>query len=144
MMSRRTWIAGAAAGAVLACARSRRPDPKTILVLGGTSFIGPAIVERALARGHTVTLFNRHPGNLPFWSATRRRSRFDHLSAAKAARVGWQTRPLESTAVDAWQSYRARMPADLTFPQTQWGFEWGITAERERALLAEWTRTHPS
>ncbi len=30
-----------------------------ILVLGGTGFIGPHIVERALARGHTVTLFNR-------------------------------------------------------------------------------------
>jgi hypothetical protein len=23
-------------------------------------------------------------------------------------------------------------------------FEWGITGERERALLAEWTRKHPS
>jgi 2'-hydroxyisoflavone reductase len=31
----------------------------SILVLGGTGFIGPHIVERALARGHTCTLFNR-------------------------------------------------------------------------------------
>ena len=33
--------------------------PKRILVLGGTLFLGPAIVEAALAEGHTVTLFNR-------------------------------------------------------------------------------------
>src|SRR5437868_1413466 len=30
-----------------------------ILVLGGTSFLGPAFVNAALARGHTLTLFNR-------------------------------------------------------------------------------------
>jgi 2'-hydroxyisoflavone reductase len=33
--------------------------PKRLLVLGGTSFLGPAIVETAIAEGHTVTLFNR-------------------------------------------------------------------------------------
>jgi 2'-hydroxyisoflavone reductase len=33
--------------------------PKHILVLGGTNFLGPAIVEAAIAEGHTVTLFNR-------------------------------------------------------------------------------------
>ena len=32
---------------------------KKILILGGTGFLGPAVVERALQRGHTVTLFNR-------------------------------------------------------------------------------------
>jgi 2'-hydroxyisoflavone reductase len=30
-----------------------------ILVLGGTGFLGPAVVHAALARGHTLTLFNR-------------------------------------------------------------------------------------
>jgi len=30
-----------------------------VLVLGGTSFVGRAIVEDLLARGHTPTLFNR-------------------------------------------------------------------------------------
>ncbi len=30
-----------------------------VLVLGGTSFLGPAIVNRLKARGHTVILFNR-------------------------------------------------------------------------------------
>ena len=33
--------------------------PKKILILGGTSFIGPRQVEYALERGHTITLFNR-------------------------------------------------------------------------------------
>jgi 2'-hydroxyisoflavone reductase len=33
--------------------------PKRILVLGGSFFLGPALVEAAIAEGHTVTLFNR-------------------------------------------------------------------------------------
>ncbi len=37
----------------------RAARPLRILFLGGTSFLGPAQVEYALARGHTVTLFNR-------------------------------------------------------------------------------------
>jgi 2'-hydroxyisoflavone reductase len=65
----------AVAGAGLACAGgaapsgtrpassaappSARPKPKTILVLGGTGFLGPHVVEAALARGHVLTLFNR-------------------------------------------------------------------------------------
>ena len=38
---------------------SDKPAPKSILILGGTGFIGPHIVNTALARGHKVTLFNR-------------------------------------------------------------------------------------
>ena len=34
-------------------------DSLSILFIGGTGFIGPHMVRRALARGHTVTLFNR-------------------------------------------------------------------------------------
>jgi 2'-hydroxyisoflavone reductase len=33
--------------------------PKRILVLGGTFFLGPAVVDALVADGHTVTLFNR-------------------------------------------------------------------------------------
>jgi 2'-hydroxyisoflavone reductase len=32
---------------------------RKILILGGTGFLGPALVELAQARGHTLTLFNR-------------------------------------------------------------------------------------
>jgi 2'-hydroxyisoflavone reductase len=37
--------------------------PTRILILGGTSFLGPALVEAARARGDTVTLFNRGKTN---------------------------------------------------------------------------------
>jgi 2'-hydroxyisoflavone reductase len=37
----------------------RAPRALRILMLGGTGFLGPAEVEYALERGHTVTLFNR-------------------------------------------------------------------------------------
>jgi 2'-hydroxyisoflavone reductase len=33
--------------------------PKRILILGGTGFIGPKTIDVALARGHSVTIFNR-------------------------------------------------------------------------------------
>ena len=39
-----------------------------LLILGGTGFLGPAIVESAMARGHTMTIFNRgktHPNIFP-------------------------------------------------------------------------------
>jgi nucleoside-diphosphate-sugar epimerase len=36
---------------------------KSILILGGTGFLGPPVVEHALQRGHTVTLFNRGQTN---------------------------------------------------------------------------------
>ncbi|ATB44964.1 SDR family oxidoreductase [Corallococcus macrosporus] len=42
--------------------------PLRILILGGTAFLGPALVEFARSRGHTVTLFNRgktNPGLFP-------------------------------------------------------------------------------
>jgi 2'-hydroxyisoflavone reductase len=41
---------------------------KKILILGGTGFLGPALVELAQPRGHTLTLFNRgktRPGLFP-------------------------------------------------------------------------------
>jgi 2'-hydroxyisoflavone reductase len=59
--------AGACASAPKAVTE-KRAAPKRILILGGTGFIGPAIVEVARARGHTVTLFNRgktHPELFP-------------------------------------------------------------------------------
>jgi nucleoside-diphosphate-sugar epimerase len=87
-LDRRNFLIGSlAAGAAAACgtggdrsaaptaaskpaapAAAAPPAKKSILVLGGTGFIGPHIVTAALARGHTVTLFNRgktHPGLFP-------------------------------------------------------------------------------
>ena len=35
------------------------PQPLRVLILGGTGFIGPHMVQYALERGHSVTIFNR-------------------------------------------------------------------------------------
>lgn len=73
MTTRRSFIgmtAGAfAAGPLLGMATSaaaevpRAARPLSILVLGGTGFLGPHQIEYAVARGHRVTMFNR--GNNP-------------------------------------------------------------------------------
>lgn len=45
-----------------------RVRPMKLLILGGTRFLGPALVEAARARGHALTLFNRgksNPGLFP-------------------------------------------------------------------------------
>lgn len=57
-----------AGGALADFSRVRADRRLRILVLGGTAFLGPAVVDCALARGHTVTLFNRgrtNPGLYP-------------------------------------------------------------------------------
>ena len=60
--TRRT-ILKAGAGTALALAAGRlaasKTAPKTLLILGGTGFIGPHLTEQALARGFKVTHFNR-------------------------------------------------------------------------------------
>ncbi len=48
-----------AGGAFADFTRLRSDKRLRILVLGGTSFLGPAVVDCALVRGHSVTLFNR-------------------------------------------------------------------------------------
>lgn len=76
---RRTFVktaavagAGAALAAsfprALAAATGAASAPMRILILGGTAFLGPQIVEAAKARGHVLTLFNRgktNPGLFP-------------------------------------------------------------------------------
>ena len=42
---------------------AEKTSTKKILILGGTGFLGPPVVERALQRGHTLTLFNRCKSN---------------------------------------------------------------------------------
>ena len=73
MSTRRQFLGSSAAlltGATLVPATLARglaipaAAPLSVLVLGGTGFIGPHVVETALARGHRVTVFNRgsNPG----------------------------------------------------------------------------------
>jgi len=64
-MDRRGFIKGALTtlGAATCSLRAARAiaafAPKRVLVLGGTLFLGPAVVDALSAAGHTVTLFNR-------------------------------------------------------------------------------------
>lgn len=62
-MKRRTLLSYAAAGALAAAAPSwaakKAEKPLKILILGGTRFIGLHMTELAIARGHTLTFFNR-------------------------------------------------------------------------------------
>ncbi len=68
-LTRRDLLALAAtSGAALALPRwafSAEPAPvkKRVLILGGTRFLGPALVEAALAKGWELTLFNRGQSN---------------------------------------------------------------------------------
>jgi 2'-hydroxyisoflavone reductase len=48
-----------AAGAAPGERGGKAAAPRRILILGGTGFLGPALVEAARARGHALTLFNR-------------------------------------------------------------------------------------
>ncbi len=50
---------GISARALARAAQGQAAKPLHILILGGTGFLGPATVDAALARGHTLTLFNR-------------------------------------------------------------------------------------
>lgn len=65
MTDRREFLAStlSAALALALPARARAAEPKKLLILGGSGFLGPHIVERASARGHVMTLFNRGKTN---------------------------------------------------------------------------------
>lgn len=73
MTNRRQFLGAGALFLGASMTRSSLADPAviapagtqlTVLILGGTGFIGPHQVEYALARGHDVTVFNRgrNPG----------------------------------------------------------------------------------
>lgn len=54
----------ASAAPSASCHRIDPPiDKLKVLILGGTAFLGPDIVEELVARGHAVTLFNRGKTN---------------------------------------------------------------------------------
>ncbi|HTU10396.1 MAG TPA: hypothetical protein VMG08_05800 [Allosphingosinicella sp.] len=80
-------------------AGGRVRQPLHILLLGGTVFVGPAVVKAALARGHRVTLFNRgrsNPGLFPRLARLRgdRLAGADGLAALRGRRF--------DAVVDTW------------------------------------------
>ncbi|MFN3240350.1 MAG: NAD-dependent epimerase/dehydratase family protein [Planctomycetota bacterium] len=62
-MTRRSFLGTSAAAAGALYVPFRLTQPKRILMLGGTGWLGPAIVRAGLERGHTFTLFNRGRSN---------------------------------------------------------------------------------
>lgn len=74
--------------------------------------------------------------NMPYWNPDR--PGFERVSPIKALAAGFTTRPLSETAKDAWAWYQQTVPADLVYPQKQYGFEWGISPGREHNILAAW------
>ena len=68
-LSRRELLAlAAASGAALTLPRwtdatESKGAARTLLIMGGTRFLGPALVEAATAKGWTITLFNRGKSN---------------------------------------------------------------------------------
>ncbi len=62
------WKTAASAGLLAGRLPAFSETKKTLLILGGTRFLGPAIVDAAKASGWTITLFNRgktNPGLFP-------------------------------------------------------------------------------
>jgi 2'-hydroxyisoflavone reductase len=128
-MQRRRFLEMAWASSLAACLpvtfaqtgkvrRSRR-----ILVLGGTNFVGPAIVERAVERGHEVTLFNRgqtRPELFPECEklrGVRRATGEEELSALQGQRR-WDA------LIDVWpqQSALVRSTAQLLADRVDYAF----------------------
>jgi 2'-hydroxyisoflavone reductase len=79
---------------------------------------------------------------LPYWTPDR--PGFEQISSTKARACGFSTRPLSETAKDAWTWYQKTVPPDLVYPQKQYSYEWGISLEREREILAAWKQKRTS
>lgn len=106
-MNRRSFVKSAlvtsACAAITATpARSlATPHQKKILILGGTHFLGPAVVEAALIGGHEVTIFNRnvsHPEMFPnlekLWGFRSVDERLQNLDSLRSRR--WDA------VIDVW------------------------------------------
>jgi 2'-hydroxyisoflavone reductase len=107
--SRREFIGGSvAAGTLLATGAltaqvTAATKPLSILILGGTGFIGPNQVRYAVARGHKVTVFNRgktNPGTLPAGVEQLVGDRNDNLEALKGRK--WDAIIDNPTTLPRW------------------------------------------
>ena len=106
MITRRTFLGtslAVAAGTALP-ATTRAAASRTVLIIGGTGFLGPHTVRRLQARGHTVTLFNRGRTN-PQLFPDIEKLRGDRKTDLKA---------LEGRRWDTVLDTSAYIPADVT------------------------------
>ncbi len=97
-------VAGAYAGVAGSGALAQAgKGPRTLLMLGGTGFLGPEIVEEALRRGFKVTLFNR---------GKTRADLFPELEKLQGDRHG-NLKALEGRSFDAVVDTSGYLPADV-------------------------------
>lgn len=109
-MNRRLFLQSGAAASLLptlsSCASSTpiiAHPKKRVLVLGGTGFFGPELVEELLAQGHDVTLFNRgktNPHLFPQLTKIRGDRETEDVSGLKNLRANSQR---WDWVVDTWQ-----------------------------------------
>jgi len=105
-------VLGALGPAACAPADARQPDgggsvePMRILILGGTSFIGPHQVKYAVDRGHEVSIFTRGQTRPPFYEDYFERienlvgDRNDNLTALESGR--WDAVIDNSSSLPRW------------------------------------------
>lgn len=94
MNTRRDFLAASIGVAALSMASGRRVlaqsagEGLSILILGGTGFIGPHLVKYAMERGHRITLFNRGRSNTHLFPGVEKLvgDRNDNLKALEGRR----------------------------------------------------------
>lgn len=131
-----------------------------ILILGGTSFLGSAVVDAGIARGHAITTYTRGQsdgprrpppglrgdrtsaedldagvqpwGHLPVWLPEEFAATAWQVGTDRARQLGLRTRPIDETVRDTWRWLRKlpEVPVKEGVPRP------GLPPEVERELLA--------
>ena len=95
-------LGGLANAGTAAAPADKAAKSLNILILGGTQLIGPPLVEYAMERGHTVTLFNRGKTNTHLFPEVEKLKgdRNDNLTALEGRK--WDVVIDNSASVPRW------------------------------------------
>jgi len=84
-----------------ACEGTSSTEQKRVLVLGGTNFLGPALVETLIADGHEITLFNRGVTNPELFPHVEKLHGFRSIDSADQDWTSLASRHFDAI-VDVW------------------------------------------
>lgn len=118
-MNRRQFVyamsAAALATARPSSAKDKSPRPLRILVLGGTKFLGVHVTQLAMARGHTVSLFNRGKTNADLFPE------LEHLKGDRDAQLDALNGRKWDAVIDdsGYVPRHVRLSAELLAPNVQ-------------------------